>query len=264
MNPIYTAANCGTAYQLNWSLSVFWRQPVAEAPWLEGLQAATEPDGVRVLRHCVSGDKTSQFLLSTQPHVTPEAMVRIVKGRLQHLLGRQCPKPFRRKYGLRSMGSVGREAIESYVRSQHHHHPAADPEVQALLQQFQIAHPEVDLSEPRATAHARYWYNLHVVLVNEGRWRETDKMVLAALRDMIAQVSRKRGHRLAQGAVLADHIHLALGCALAEAPLAVGLCYMNNLAFASGMRPIFRSSMYLGTFGEYDLSVPGFWPRGDV
>ncbi len=82
LSPIYTGDNCHPAYQLNWSLSVFWHQPPSAAQWLEALQAATEPDGARVLEHRFVEDRMSQFLVSTKPAVSPHALVRSVKGRL--------------------------------------------------------------------------------------------------------------------------------------------------------------------------------------
>jgi hypothetical protein len=30
---------------------------------------------------------------------------------------------------------------------------------------------------------------------------------------------------------------------------------MNNLAYAAGMKPIFKFGFYVGTFGEYDLGA---------
>ena len=54
-------------------------------------------------------------------------------------------------------------------------------------------------------------------------------------------------------------IHLILGCDLEESPEQVVLGYMNNLAYACGMKPVFRSSYYVGTLSEYDLGVI---PRG--
>jgi hypothetical protein len=32
----------------------------------------------------------------------------------------------------------------------------------------------------------------------------------------------------------------------------VALVLMNNMAFTQGMKPMFRKSFYVGTFGEYD------------
>ena len=49
--PIYTSANCQPAYQLNWSLALFWRTPVAGADWLTELTEVTEKDGVRILKY---------------------------------------------------------------------------------------------------------------------------------------------------------------------------------------------------------------------
>jgi len=65
--PLYTATNCHGAYQLNWTLSVFWREPIASAPWLDPLKQATEPEGVRILEHRLSDPSVSQFFLASVP-----------------------------------------------------------------------------------------------------------------------------------------------------------------------------------------------------
>jgi len=54
---------------------------------------------------------------------------------------------------------------------------------------------------------------------------------------------------------VADHVHLTLGAQPKESPAEVALRYMNNLAFASGMKPIFEFGYFVGTFGEYNLKV---------
>ena len=183
--PIYTSENCRAAYQLNWSLALFWQEPAANADWLADLQRTVEPNGVRILEHQFARPGVSQFLVSTRPETAPERLVWSVKGRLQHQVRRQCPKAFHRNYGLRSVGSATREALEGYVRSQVDHHPMADPRVQAALRAVQIDDGGVDLSEPRRNAHARYWYNLHVCFVNEGRCREIQNERLRRTHDMI-------------------------------------------------------------------------------
>src|SRR5437016_5225948 len=97
--PLYTAANCSPAFQLNWSLAAFWTAPMLPAAdWLPSLRAATEPDGVRVLEHHCKQPTTSQFLLSTTPAVAPQQIIRSVKGRLQYLVRHQLPQAFRRNY----------------------------------------------------------------------------------------------------------------------------------------------------------------------
>jgi REP element-mobilizing transposase RayT len=178
-----------------------------------------------------------------------------VKGRLQHLLHGQMSRPFRRNYCLRSIGSTRREKLELYLANQLGHHPMAEPRVQQRLKQYQICRPEVDLSQPSRTSHAVYWYNLHIVIVNDGRYMETRDELLAALRDMILKASQSKGHGLSRAAIVPDHIHLTLRCNLEESPEAVVLAYMNNLAYVYGMKPTFRFSYYVGTFSEYDLGV---------
>lgn len=69
--PIYTAENCTAAYQLLWSLSIFWREPMDSDDWLKPLNAQTEGDDVRLLRHRFARDGHSLFLVSTKPQVSP-------------------------------------------------------------------------------------------------------------------------------------------------------------------------------------------------
>ena len=68
--PIYSPQNMNPAYQLNWGLTIFWREhPIPEPDWLTQLQSATEPDGVRVLKHRTTTRDASQFFVSTKPQV---------------------------------------------------------------------------------------------------------------------------------------------------------------------------------------------------
>ncbi len=226
-----------------------------DAEWLEDLKKATEPDGVRVLEHCFRDSTMSQFVVSTTPVVSPPQLVRSVKGRLQYLVRGELPKAFRRHYGLRSVGSVDRATIEEYVRRQAEHHPMADPRVQATVQRCQIDIPEVDLSQPRRSSHGQFWYNLHLVFVHQERWREVREPAFVHTRDMILATARKHAHLLSVGGIVPDHIHLTLGGNWEESPAETVLCYMNNLAYASGMKPIFKFGFYVGTFGEYDLGA---------
>jgi hypothetical protein len=46
-----------------------------------------------------------------------------------------------------------------------------------------------------------------------------------------------------------------LGCGVAESPSTVALCYLNNLAYAQGMMPVYQYGYYVGRFGEYDLGA---------
>jgi REP element-mobilizing transposase RayT len=253
--PIYDPSNCTPAYQLNWVLSVFWRVDPSGADWLGELKRVSEPDGVRVLEHRFAKPKVSQLLLSTKPEVRPVDFVRTVKGRLQHLVRDRFPRAFQRNYAFRSVGSVKREVVEAYVRSQVEHHRMADPRLVESLRPYQICRPEVDLSRPRSTTHGIYWYNLHVVLVvDPDQWRLTEAQ-LVAVREMISGCSAKHGLSLSRAGIVPDHVHVTVGCDAKQAPSEVALCLLNNLAYACGMRPVFRFGYYVGTFGEYDLGV---------
>jgi len=253
MDPLYTAQNCTPAYQLNWSLSLFWKSTtVSPEHWLEPLQQSTEPDGVRILEHRIKDDNVGQFFLSSQPQVAPSGILRSVKGRLQHAVRDLVPKAFRRNYSLHSVGSAKREVVEQYVEGQLGHHPMADPNVQKRMAKYQITNREADLSKVRYSSYGQFRYNLHLVIVNRARDVQIDDDVLSAVQTMIRNAARKKGHLLSRGRILADHIHLTLGCDVKESPLDVALGYLNNLAYAQGMRDVYEYSFYVGTFGEYD------------
>jgi REP element-mobilizing transposase RayT len=254
--PIYTPESCpDPAYQLDWSYSIFWHQTPRDFTWFDQLKQLNEKDGIRLLQHEFEQPNVSKFLISTRPHVTPLLIAQRVKGRLQRLIYRDTPDAFRRNYALRSIGSTRREKLEQYLATQLDHHPMADARVQQRLHKFQIHRPEVDLSQPRRTTHAQYWYNLHVVMVNDGRHMEIRGDILQGIHDMLLKASTAKGHLLSRAAIVPDHVHLALGCNLKESPEEVVLAYLNNLAFVCGMKAVFRYSYYVGTFSEYDLGV---------
>ncbi len=255
-SPIYTSNTCPTpAYQLDWSYSIFWRTPPPNLDWLAELTRRTEQDGIRILQHQFTPPSASQFLVSTQTHVAPLIVAQRVKGRLQHLLQPTTTHPFRRNYAIRSIGSTRREKLEQYLATQLEHHQLADERFSERFRPYQIHNATVDLSSPCETTHARYWYNLHIVIVNEARYFESCEKALASLCKMIRDASTAKRHRLSRAAVLPDHLHLTIGCRLEESPADVALSYMNNLAFASGMKSVFKYSYYVGTFSEYDLGV---------
>ena len=182
---IYTPDNCKSAYQLNWAVSLFWHEPPEDCQWLAELSEATERDGVRILKHELIRPDVSQFLASTRPDVAPERIVWSIKGRLQHAVRSRNPKAFRRNYGLRSIGSATRETVERYVASQVEHHPMADPQVRAMLDEVQIDDPGVDLSAARQNAHAQFWYNLHICFVAAGRCMDISRQSLLRTREVI-------------------------------------------------------------------------------
>jgi len=256
IKPVYTADNCREAFQLNWSLSVFWaRTPPCPESWLDQLQDVTERDGVRILEHRLSDSATSQFLVSTRPENAPPTIAQSIKGRLQYLVRDTVPKPFRRNYGLRSIGSARAEVVEEYVRGQPGHHRMADARVQERLAGLRIEGAGTDLRAPRVSGHAQFCYNLHLVLVNAQRGCDVRAETLIRRRDRIVSAAAKKGHLLGDGSLLADHLHFTLGCPLTESPREIALSYLNNLAYVEGMKHVFEFGFYVGTYGEYDLGA---------
>ena len=254
--PLYASANCKQAYELRWSLALFVTCDLSSSDeWLPDLKKVVEVDGVRILECQAAHPPVLHFLLSTKPTISPPQIVKSVKGRFQHLIRSSRPAAFRRNFSLSSVGEVRQEVIENYVASQLGHHRMADERVRERLAAFQLEFPDVDLSEPIFSSHGRYVYNLHLALVHAGRWCEVREDRLMKTRDMIVGVARKKQHRLSRAAILSDHVHLTIGCAIDESPEVVALSYMNNLAYAHGMEPLFCHSYYVGTFGTYDLNA---------
>ena len=132
------------------------------------------------------------------------------------------------------------------------HHRMAGTPLGPQFARLQRSYEEVDLKKPVFSAHGEYWYNLHLAIVNEDRWAETNDDVLERLCRVIEGAARKHGDRLSRLAILPDHDHLTLGCPIDRSPEAVALSYLNNGAYAYGMKPVFMFSYYVGTFGEYD------------
>jgi REP element-mobilizing transposase RayT len=256
LEPLYTADNCKAAYQLNWSLSIFWK--VAAPPedqWRQPLSQACELDGVRILEHRFTQANVSQFLLSTQPQVSPSDAIRSVKGRLQYLMRAERPKAFRRNYSIHSVGSANDEAVDRYVAAQLEHHRMADARVQQRLARKQHVDPSIDLSAVRSSSYGQFMHNLHIVFVHQDRGVDVREGTLDNTLQMIQGVACKKGHLLSRATVLADHVHFTIGCDVAESPQDVALAYLNNLAFTRGMQPVFQFGFYVGTFGPYDLNA---------
>ena len=254
--PLYTIESCRAAYQLNWSLTLFWKQaPPSAETWLEQLRAATETDHVRILEHRFTDARNSQFLLSTRPTVSPSATIRSVKGRLQHEVKRTVPKAFQRNYSIQSVGSANSDTTEQYVMTQTEHHTMADPAVQQRMERYQFADTSVDLRKMRRSAHGLFSYSLHLVLVHRDRDFMVDEEALQRTFDTVRKISARKGHLLSRAGLLADHLHLTLGCDVKESPGDIALSYMNNLALAHGRTALFEESYYAGTFGPYDLNA---------
>ncbi len=252
LQPLYTVDNCSFSHPLLWSLTIFWREQPLSPAWLAALQDALGPDGIKILSHRFLPPDKSQFAVSTLPAVSPQSIVQRVKGRLQYVIRDENPKAFQRNFAIRSFGAEQRQVVEAYVRKQTQKHPCAQPQFQEFLEQIQVVDPQVDLSKAIQSSHGLYWYNLHVVLVNEDRWRIRNKHTLTQVRDCMLHSAKKRLCRVSVLGVLPDHVHVAMGCPFDSSPLELVLSFMNNLAWVHGMKPVLQYGAYMGTFGEYD------------
>ena len=76
--------------------------------------------------------------------------------------------------------------------------------------------------------------------------------MLDRLSTIIDRVADKHGERSSRVAIVPDHIHLTMGCAIRRSPEQIALAYLNNGAYACGMKAFFQFRYYAGTFGEYD------------
>jgi REP element-mobilizing transposase RayT len=252
LEPLYTSANCRVAYQLHWSLALFATQAIPHPnDWLDPLQQAMEPDGVRILESSCEAE-LGQFFLSTRPEVSPVETVRVLKGRLQYQCRATIPKLWRRHYCISSVGDASSAALQGYVGRQVEHHPMADSRMSARLSEYQFHDPHVDLDSLRTSNHGKYACNVHVVLENAEHLSDVRREWLATTRDTVVSACRKKQGHLSRLSLVSNHMHLLLGCAMDEAPQSIALSLMNNIAYAHGMKPVLEHSFYVGTFGAYD------------
>ena len=100
VEPVYTSNNVTPAWQLIYSLTVFWKNSLGTDSWLVQLSPQVEADGLRILEHRFCDGLTSMFLISTTPDVAPVRIPARIKGRLQHLLRFTIPQAFQRNYDL--------------------------------------------------------------------------------------------------------------------------------------------------------------------
>lgn len=253
IQPRYTSKNCSTAYQLNWSLSVFGRESLpAPTSSIEQLRETLAKDQLKILEYRHNPPNIVQFFVSSRPDLNPADIVRLIKGRWQYLMKSTEPIEFRRNYRITSIGSANADVLDTYIERQPTRHVMADNRVQELLASLQFHDTQVDLTLARRSSHGEYRYALQVVIESESGWHDVRENVLNAYRRAIIASCRKYGWLLSRIGLLSNHIHVLVGPSVGDSPMDVALVLMNNMAFTQGMKPMFRTSFYVGTFGEYD------------
>jgi REP element-mobilizing transposase RayT len=257
--PLYNSQDIRPAYQLRYgwtgwpTLGSRFRPEFSEA--VTAVVAQWEADGLRLLEQSCCAE-AAQLVFSAKPHVAPALLAGRVKGRLQHSL-RQMGRPvaFSRKLAVRSIGDNHREDVEQYIRNQVANARFADPEFARRLQHYTLVDPDVDLTAPTETLSGRYWYNLHVVLVNEERYQRADDPWLATIFAQSLAIATKKGHAAKAISVMPDHLHMALRGNVERSPEEVAMAFQNNLAYALGQLRVWQPTYYVGTFSEYDMQA---------
>ncbi|MCU0962887.1 MAG: IS200/IS605 family transposase [Pirellulaceae bacterium] len=264
---VFTAANTTAAYQLRYHFG--WctrgRQPCFNSPELcaavnAGLADVARRHDYHLLESTIS-PMVVRSLVSLQPHDSPSRVTGIVRGNLS--------KSLRERWGMRdiwsrgaffrSVGTVTGDVIRQYIAGQFAHHGVTsvrDP-ARLILAQF---HDARDAAQLRSDAHARFEYNVHVVLVTDWRVPFLDLEVAEALVGYWRQVCEKKEWIAWDIEVVSDHAHLFLGLRPVDAPQSVALSLMNNSEhycerrYVAAMRDaklsaLWRPSFYVGTAG---------------
>ncbi|MBS0260808.1 MAG: transposase [Planctomycetes bacterium] len=257
--PLYSSVDQKPAYALRytwsgWAVSGDLTQLAPDA-W-GALTIAWEKDGLRLLERAVK-PRELQLTFSTTPDISPVFLATRAKGRLQHELRTtlKTPVEFSRKLAVRAVGNNRTEIVEDYIESQVPKEQFVDSRFADFLKQFTIRNPAVDLSVPAASGSGRYWYNLHLALVVDGRCRIVDEPGLIAIRDGCQRIAGKKGYEIALLSVMPDHLHLALRGNIEHSPSEIALAFQNNLAFQLNRGAVWMNGYYAGTFGEYDIQA---------
>jgi len=255
---LYNPIDLKPAYQLRygwsaWPSSIFPKSP--DEQLLQQLSQEWEKDGIRPLEWSWS-DELIQCTFSTKPDISPMFVAARAKGRLEHVwrTGENQRVKFSRKVGIRSIGDTTRQTVEAYIMNQVANATFADPAFESLMQRFTQCDSAVDLLQPTQTNSGRYWYNLHLVLVTDGRYRVVDEGRLGVVSDSCFQIARKKDYGISVLSAMPDHLHIALRGAIDHSPQEIALTFMNNLAYKLGDR-LWSENYYVGTFGEYDMGA---------
>jgi REP element-mobilizing transposase RayT len=220
---------------------------------------AWEDDGLRLLERRFAPAEV-QMTFSVKPQVAPIFFSGRTKGRLDHALRRAgVHVDFSRKIAMRTVGENHRAEVEAYIEGQAEKEPLADSRVKELLKEFTVVNPAVDLSQATETNSGRYWYNLHLVLTTESRWRNCDRRWLEKIRDLSFRIAEKKGYGISRLSAMSDHAHLSLRGNLNDSPEAIALAFQNNLAYCLGQVRVWQATYYAGTFGEYDMNAVRTW-----
>lgn len=218
----------------------------------DDLIKAWQGDDMKLTASKVESGKI-QLAFSTTPKLAPIFITQRAKGRLQHAMRQaEYPIKFSRKVALRSLGDNKRNTVEKYIANQAKKAELADPKFVQFLNSVRYRNDQIDLKVPSAVTRGRYWYNLHIVLVTEGRYRIAKMESYPILRDAAVKALTEAGNEVGCLSVMPDHIHAAIKANVNMSPLEIGVLLQNETAAVIGCRA-WQEPFYAGTFSEYDL-----------
>ncbi|MBJ7259865.1 MAG: hypothetical protein JHD33_10040 [Chthoniobacterales bacterium] len=144
--------------------------PEPGADFFAALDEAWARDGLHRISHRWQPDIV-QFTFEATPDIAPQTITARAKGRLDHALrAHGWRSGLARKVALRSLGDNTLETVLAYIATQLDRADLADPRYVQSLADAAWSDGDVDLSEPLASNHGRYWSNLHLVAVTDERW----------------------------------------------------------------------------------------------
>jgi REP element-mobilizing transposase RayT len=245
--------------------------PELGTEFFAALDEAWARDGLRRISHRWQPGMV-QITFDAAPDASPTTITARAKGRLDHALRAQGWRSgLARKVALRSLGDNTLETVLAYIATQLDRADLADSRYVQSLADAAWVDGDVDLSEPLASNHGRYWYNLHLVAVTDERWRVGREDFLSKIPDAVRAWSLSLGavsaadglapsehNRPRPGvhslAVMPDHVHVSVRAPAESAPREVANGLRRALNLATGCA-LFSPRMYAGTFSDYALSA---------
>jgi len=200
------------------------------ASFFEALDTAWKKDGLSVISKKWTPEQI-QLTFRAEPFLSPAFVTARAKGRLDHALRKaDLATPFSRRVGFRTLGENTSSVVLNYLANQYDRVELADPRYVEKLRAASWMNPDFDASDPIPTSHGRYWYDLHLVLVTEDRFRIGRTLQPAALRDAVLEWGRTLSipsstSRSGQGApgvkslaVMHDHLHVVFRGQISRPP----------------------------------------------
>jgi len=216
--------------------------------------------------HFKNKNPVLQILCKTQPNISPEKFSQKIKGRLTYAFKHSSAYlKFSRALGFRSLGFNTSEIVKKYIKGQIDKKNLADNRYKEILKQFSQYDNSISFTDPHKNKRSRYWYNIHLVIVIANRQSPiTKNTTFNKIKNLIPAIATKHEHKIADFAIMPDHIHIAIQANPEKNPYEIGLSFLNNLAYAMNMRYFWRNEFYVGTFSEYSLNSLGITTQTSI